>query len=67
MDNPEIVIRKYEQSDEEYIIELWHSCKLVAPQNDPRSDITRKLQFQGELFLVGLFDDQNRCFNNGRI
>ncbi len=36
----------------------WIRCGLVAPQNNPRTDIQRKLQVAPELFLVGTLDDE---------
>ena len=49
----ELRIRTYDPDDEGAVIDLWQSCGLVAPQNDPRRDIATKLAFQPELFLVG--------------
>jgi ribosomal protein S18 acetylase RimI-like enzyme len=50
---PEFVIRTYEASDEQAVIDLWHRCKLVVPWNDPREDIQTKVAFQPELLFVG--------------
>lgn len=50
-------IRVYQPSDESSVIDLWTRCGLVAPQNNPRADIQRKLQVAPELFLVGELDD----------
>ncbi len=49
-------IRPYRSPDEDAVIELWERCGLVAPQNDPRADIVRKLAVAPELFLVGEAD-----------
>lgn len=46
-------ISVYQSNDESAVIDLWTRCGLVAPQNNPRSDIQRKLQVDPELFLVG--------------
>lgn len=46
-------IREFHKNDIEAIINLWQSCNLVAPHNDPRKDIERKLRVNPELFLVG--------------
>ena len=46
-------IRAYQSADEAAVIDLWLRCGLVAPQNNPRADIARKLQVAPELFLVG--------------
>ncbi len=35
---------------------MWQGCGLVVEQNDPRRDISTKLAFQPELFLVGLLE-----------
>ena len=49
-------IRAFQSADEEAVIALWRACGLVAPQNDPRADIRRKLAVAPELFLVGTLD-----------
>ncbi len=51
-------IRSYRSSDESTVIDLWHNCDLIRPWNDPKKDIQRKLEVQGEWFLVGLLDDE---------
>lgn len=48
-----LIIKSFQSSDEPDVIELWHRCNLVVPQNDPRKDIAAKLKVQPELFLVG--------------
>ncbi len=53
-----MMIRPYLPADEEQVIELWHSCGLVVPPNDPRQEIWRKMQVQPELFLVGIIEEQ---------
>ena len=52
------MVRSYEDSDREAIIQLWRDCGLGVPWNDPEKDVQRKLGVQRELFLVGLLDDQ---------
>ena len=52
----DFLIRKYDADDQEEVIELWSQCGLVAPQNDPKRDIERKLQVNPEWFLVGELD-----------
>ncbi|MCL4160912.1 UNVERIFIED_CONTAM: hypothetical protein GTU68_045853 [Idotea baltica] len=47
-------IRPFTENDRKAIIELWQACDLARPWNDPNKDIDRKLQFQPELFLVGI-------------
>jgi ribosomal protein S18 acetylase RimI-like enzyme len=54
MDN--LMIRQYQEDDEQEVINLWFECNLVVPHNNPRRDIERKLQVDPELFLVGEFD-----------
>ena len=49
----ELEIRGYRESDQEDVVALWHECGLVVPWNDPVKDITRKLQVQRDLFLIG--------------
>ena len=46
-------IRTFDPRDTETVIQLWHSCNLIVPHNDPRKDIERKLRVNPELFLVG--------------
>ena len=54
----ELVIRAYREVDEDAVVELWRECGLVAPWNDPKKDIRRKLCVQREMFLVGLIGSQ---------
>ena len=49
-------IRSFMIEDEKAVIELWQKCDLMRPQNNPRSDIARKLKVNPELFLVGILD-----------
>ena len=51
--SPEFKIRSYQTSDESAVIDLWHRCNLVVPQNDPQHDIDMKLKAQSDLFFVG--------------
>ncbi|MDX1810114.1 MAG: GNAT family acetyltransferase [Sulfurospirillaceae bacterium] len=41
---------KLENTDE--VIDLWSRCGLLAPQNDPKKDIERKMKVDPDLFLV---------------
>ncbi len=52
-----MLIRAFEESDQDEVIALWSESGLVVPQNDPAKDIARKLRVDRELFLVGI--DQN--------
>lgn len=49
----EFIIRQFHSDDTEDVIELWSQCGLVAPQNNPKRDIERKLKINPEWFLVG--------------
>ena len=49
----DFIIRQYRAEDEKEVIELWKQCGLVAPQNNPKRDIERKLKVNPEWFLVG--------------
>ena len=55
---PEIKIRVFQDSDRADVIDLWHRCNLVVPQNDPRQDIDKKLEVQSDLFFVGTISKQ---------
>jgi len=54
----QLIIRSFHISDEADVIDLWHRCNLVVPQNDPKKDIKMKLQIQPELFLVGAISNR---------
>jgi ribosomal protein S18 acetylase RimI-like enzyme len=49
-------IRRFQETDEPEVIQLWERCGLIRPWNDPRKDIARKSRVQKELFLVGTMD-----------
>ena len=49
-------IVKYDQQFQGAVIALWKRCNLVTPQNDPAKDIRKKMDFQPELFFIGLLD-----------
>lgn len=46
-------IRPYQAEDRDAVIELWETCGLLRPWNNPYLDIERKLSVQAELFLIG--------------
>jgi ribosomal protein S18 acetylase RimI-like enzyme len=48
-----MIIRPFNDTDEEAVIDLWARCGMLRAWNDPRKDIARKLRLQRELFLVG--------------
>ena len=54
----DLVIRPYRSQDKTGVINLWLECGLVVPHNDPRRDIARKLEVNGEWFMVGTIDDR---------
>ena len=47
---------QYSAEFQDVLVDLWRRCNLIVPQNDPVEDIRRKLDFQPDLFFVGLFD-----------
>ncbi len=53
MQSATLTIRPYQPHDEAAVVQLWHTCELTRPWNDPYKDIARKLTVQPELFLVG--------------
>ena len=55
--NAEFKIRSYQASDESAVIDLWHRCNLVVPQNDPQKDIEMKCKVQADLFFVGTINN----------
>ncbi|BAY89876.1 MULTISPECIES: GNAT family acetyltransferase [unclassified Tolypothrix] len=58
MQNINLLLRPYQEPDEEQVINLWYRCNLVVPWNDPKQDIKLKVQVQPELFFVGLIEDE---------
>jgi len=51
-------IRTYKPEDELQVIALWQQCNLIAPWNNPKKDIERKLNDSPELFFVGEVDNK---------
>ena len=49
---PKPMIRPFEQGDAGQIVDLWESCGLTRPWNDPLADIARKQAHGPDLFLV---------------
>ena len=45
-------IRLYTPTDELAVINLWHTCKLLRPWNNPWQDIARKLTEDASLFFI---------------
>ena len=58
MPQKQMLVRPYRTDDEESLVSLWQVCELTVPWNNPHKDITRKLQVQPELFLVGILDSR---------
>jgi ribosomal protein S18 acetylase RimI-like enzyme len=54
----QLIIRSFQISDQADVLDLWHRCNLVVPQNDPKKDIEMKLQVQPELFFVGTISNR---------
>ena len=52
-----MIIRPYQASDAEAVVNLWNDCGLVVPHNNPLRDIERKLDVNPEWFLVGETDE----------
>jgi ribosomal protein S18 acetylase RimI-like enzyme len=55
---PEFEIRLFQDSDRSDVIDLWHRCHLVVPQNNPQHDIDMKLEVQSDLFFVGAISNK---------
>jgi len=53
-----VEIRKYIETDEQQVIDLWIKCHLVVSSNNPKMDIQRKLKVDRDLFLVGILDEK---------
>ena len=53
-----MIIRPYKTTDENMVIDLWMRCGLISPQNNPQTDIQRKLAVAPELFLVGTLNSE---------
>lgn len=49
-------VRQFIEADRVAVIKLWEACDLIRSWNDPNKDIDRKVQFQPELFFVGVKD-----------
>jgi ribosomal protein S18 acetylase RimI-like enzyme len=46
-------LRDFQLADEQAVINLWQTCKLLRPWNDPHRDIRRKLASSDGGFWVG--------------
>jgi ribosomal protein S18 acetylase RimI-like enzyme len=52
VDSTPPLIRPYLAADREPLVELWRSCELTRPWNNPYRDIERKVARDGENLLV---------------
>jgi ribosomal protein S18 acetylase RimI-like enzyme len=50
-----LFIRVYEKKDEIEVIKLWKNCNMIVPRNDPKLEINSKVNYQPDLFFVGLY------------
>ncbi|WP_020580797.1 GNAT family acetyltransferase [Endozoicomonas elysicola] len=55
---PAMTVRAFKPEDMEAVISLWQQCGLTTPQNNPQSDIHRKVAMDDGLFLVGLVKNE---------
>ena len=46
------IIRSYQNSDEQQVIDIWFECELAVPWNNPKRDIERKMKDDPSLFIV---------------
>ena len=53
-----LTIRRFRAEDTGDVVDLWLSCDLVRPANDPWRDIARKQKVGGDLLLVATLDDK---------
>ena len=51
-------ITRYSTKFQDEVVELWKKCNLIVSQNDPVEDIMKKVDFQPDLFFVGLMNDR---------
>jgi ribosomal protein S18 acetylase RimI-like enzyme len=49
---------KYSSEFQVAVVDLWRKCNLIVPQNDPVDDIHKKIEFQPDLFFIGLLGGQ---------
>lgn len=45
-------LRLFHPDDASHVVDLWQTCGLTRPWNDPHKDIQRKLDESPELFIV---------------
>ncbi len=51
-------IRPYQMDDRNAVLDLWERCQIITPaeRTFADADLTRKLQMQPELFVIGELD-----------
>lgn len=52
------IIRPFQETDIEDLINLWELCGLSRPWNNPEIDIFRKAQQHDHLFLIAVKDEK---------
>lgn len=58
-------IRKYHPRDKSELIQLWITCKLVNPKNNPENDIDRKLESGTGWIYIG--EEGNRIVASAMV
>ena len=48
----EINYRLFSGKDKQAVHQLWKTCKLIVPWNNPEKDILRKLSVRDDLFIL---------------
>ncbi len=56
LDKMAFEIVRYRPEFQDAVVDLWRKCNLIVPQNDPVEGIRKKLDFQPDLFFIGLLD-----------
>lgn len=54
----DLQIKPYHSEYADQVVQLWKTCNLVVPWNDPYKDIQRKVEFQSDLFYIAVLDQQ---------
>ena len=65
-----IDFRDYRRRDRKAVVELWKTCQLIQPWEEPEKHINRRIKVHEDLFLVGTIKDKivgtvmGRCDEN---
>jgi len=65
-----ISFRDYRRRDRKAVLELWKTCQLIQPWEEPAKHINRRIKVYPDLFLVGIIEDKivgtvmGRCDEN---